>query len=204
MNGRLDAWPKAATDIRADTGEHLLGHVFFVNSWTGPDDLSARLRLAHDGKNLYVGIEVRDSIVARYTEDTRREPAQRSDSCSLRISTDGAYKDWTKPRGLKANIRWPINLPLDGTQTSGQGAAGFTYTCRRTATGYVAEGSAPLAQLGVKPGQGMGFLLEVGDVDRTPNLSFHSWSRKQLLYVPHKVNFENWTDARTCGELVLE
>ena len=205
MNGDLDAWPKAATDIRAETSDCLLGHVFFVNSWTGPDDLSARVRLAHDGEKLYVGVEVRDSIVARYAESTRQKTTvERSDSCSLRISTDGAYKDWTKPRGLKANIQWPISLPLDGTQTSGTGAAGFSYTCRRTATGYVVEGSAPLAELGVRPGQGMGFLLEVGDADRTPNLSFHSWSRKQLLYVPHKVNFENWTDARNCGELVLE
>ena len=40
--------------IYADTGDFLACHLYFPNSWTGPDDLSARLRLANDGKTLYV------------------------------------------------------------------------------------------------------------------------------------------------------
>ncbi len=205
MDGRLDAWPKEASDLAADTGDYLLGHVYFVNSWTGPDDLSARVRLAHDGQKLYVGIEVCDDIVASYDEQNRRnETIKRSDVCALRLSTDGAYKDWTKPRGVAGNIRWAITLPFDADETSGKGAAGFQYTCRRTPTGYVVEGSAPLAELNVSPGQAFGWLLEVGDVDRTPNVSMHSWSRKQSLYVPRKVNFDPWSDARNCGEVVLE
>ena len=206
MNGDLDAWPEAATDILAEGGQFLAAHTYFPNSWSGPDDLSARLRFANDGEKLYVGIEVRDSVVARYKDKWNRNKKEfeRADSCSIRLSTDGAYLDWISPANVKNDITWPISVPLDGNDTRGKGRGGFTYTCRRTARGYVVEGSASLSELKLTPGGSMGFLLNVSDVDKEPNIKGASWAVKQVLLYPHKPNYTYWSDARNCGRLVIE
>ena len=67
------------------------------------------------------------------------------------------------------------------------------------------EGSAPLADLGLKGGDSIGFLLLVGDYDDyvPPNLHDSAWATKQILLVPHKPNFVYYEDARTCGNLVI-
>ncbi|MBN2583565.1 MAG: hypothetical protein JXL80_10890 [Planctomycetes bacterium] len=203
MDGNLDAWPKEASDYAADDGRFIAGHLYFPNSWQGPDDLSARVRLANDGQKLYVGIEVKDSVLAAYSEELRGRSFDRSDSCSVRLSTDGKYLDWKSPGGLGGNLSWSIALPIDKAETSGKGGAGFAYTCRRTETGYVFEGSAPLSDLNVQPGGAMGFLLSLTDVDKTANLKNSGWAAKQVLLFPHKPNFEYWGDVRTCAKLVI-
>ncbi|MGD0999880.1 MAG: sugar-binding protein [Candidatus Brocadiia bacterium] len=190
MNGNLDAWPKEAADIRAEGGEYLAGHIFFPNSWTGPKDLSARIRLGHDGKSLYLGVEVRDNVL------------EKGDSFRFSISKSG-YADW-RTQSVKPDYNWLIEVPFDKPQTSGGGQDGFTYVCRRTPAGYVVEGSAPLESLGLKPGGAMGLLLVISDSDNTPNLAKESWSRKQEFLYPHKPNFPYWDDARNCGKLIIE
>ncbi|MFW6154349.1 MAG: hypothetical protein ACOC95_03940 [Planctomycetota bacterium] len=192
MNGDLDAWPDEATDIRADDGKYLAGHLYFPNSWSGPANLSARLRIGHDGTNLYVGAAIRD--------DTLTE----RDGCQFWLSTDGAYRDWTAGRATK-DVTWAIGLPSDEQPVrEGVGRRGFTYTCRRTPDGYVVEGSAPLVELGVLPGQSAGFLLYVPDDDDLPNRKDASWAVNQVLLVPHQPSFTYYADARSCGELVLD
>ncbi len=206
LAGDLDSWPEDASDLLADGGEYLAGHLYFPNSWSGPEDLSARLRLAHDGTTLYVGVEVRDADVVRYEDSWNRwnRTFSRSDSFQIRLSTDGGYLDWSRPASVPHDLRGTVTLPFDGAvETSGRGRAGFEYTCRRTDTGYVVEGTAPLAELGVGPGGSTGFLLEISDVDKTPNLYGAGWSAKQVLLIPHQPNFVYWNDARNCGRLVI-
>lgn len=203
--GDLDAWPEEAFDHVADTGHQLAGHIFQPNSWSGPEDLSTRVRLCHDGKRLYVGIGVSDSVLARYedTENRNNKSIQRADSCQIRLSTDDGYRKWLAEPAVAPNIVWSIRLPFDGQPTEGKGDAGFTYTCRPTEGGYVVEGSAPLAELGVEAGKTLGFLLMVADVDRTPNLYAASWAAKQAWLFPNRAMFSYWNDARSCGRLVL-
>jgi hypothetical protein len=189
FSGDLDAWPKEASDLRAETGEFLAGHIFFPNSWTGPADLSARVRLAHDGKNLYVGVEVRDSVI----EDP--------DSAAIHLSKEG-YRDW-RGESVKFDSTWQIAIPPGADPVQGKSGA-FRYTARRTKTGYLFEGSSPLAELGAAPGGAIGFLLHVKDGDGTPNLHNATWACKQEMLVPHRPNFTYWADARNCGKLVLE
>jgi len=204
MDGRLDAWPTDAADYKADDGRFLAGHLYFPNSWGGPDDLSARVRLANDGQKLYVGIEVKDSVLAAYDEEIQGGRAlKRADSCSIRLSTDGKYLDWKSPAPLGSDITWSVPLPFDQEQTSGKGGAGWACTCRRTATGYVVEGSAPLAELKVQPGGAIGFVLSLSDVDRTVNLRPSGWAAKQVLLFPHQPHFTYWDDVRTCAKLVI-
>jgi hypothetical protein len=190
MNGNLDAWPKEATDIRAESGEYLAGHIFFPNSWTGPKDLSARIRLGHDGKSLYLGVEVRDNVL------------EKGDGFRFSVSKSG-YAEW-RSQSVKPDYNWLIEVPFDKPQTSGGGQNGFTYICRRTAAGYVVEGSVPLASLGLKPGAAMGLLLVISDSDLTPNLANQPWAHKQEFLYPHKPNFPYWDDARNCGKLIIE
>jgi hypothetical protein len=190
MNGNLDAWPKEATDIRAEGGEYLAGHIFFPNSWTGPKDLSARIRLGHDGRNLYLGVEVRDDVL------------EERDGFRFSISKSG-YAEW-QAQSVKPDYNWVIELPVAKAQTRGAGPDGFTYVCRRTPGGYVVEGSAPLAALGLTPGGAMGLLVVISDNDRAPNLAGEPWAHKQEFLYPHKPNFTYWDDARNCGKLIVE
>ncbi|MFW6154734.1 MAG: sugar-binding protein [Planctomycetota bacterium] len=191
MDGNLDAWPDEAANILADSGEHLAGHLYFPNSWEGPADLSARIRLGYDDESLYIGAHIRDDVLMA------------KDACAFRLSTDGAYRDWDAASAT-SNLTWTISLPVDGEPTAGTGGGGFTYTCRRTADGYVVEGTASLAELGLAPGDAMGWLLFVTDLDgQTPNLKEASWAAEQAMLVPHQPNFVYWSDARTCGRLRL-
>jgi hypothetical protein len=189
LTADLDAWPKAASDTKADSGEFLAGHLYFPNSWTGPDDLSVRLRLCNDGTKLYVGAMVRDNVLEK------RDSAQFSFS-------KAAYMDW-RGAAQKMDFSWPIDLPLDKDVVEGKGGKGFTYTCRKVAGGYLVEGSAPLADLGLKAGDSIGFLLTVSDSDNTSSQNTANWARKQAMLVPHRPTFEYWSDARTCGRLVI-
>jgi len=189
LTGDLDAWPKAASDIKAEGGEYIAGHLYFPNSWTGPKDLSVRLRLGHDGVKLYIGAEIRDNKLAA------------NDGVTITFSK-AAYMDW-KAEDAKMDIRWSFSAPVDKDSASGKSGAGLEYTLRKTPAGYVIEGSAPLEQLGVKAGGGIGFLLSVSDTDGTPNQKTSGWARKQAMLVPHSPTFSYWSDARTCGRLVL-
>lgn len=189
MKGDLDAWPKAAADIRAETGDYIASHMYFPNSWSGLADLSVRLRLAHDGTKLYVGAMVHDNVL------------EKNDSASFGFSK-AAYMDW-KPASQRMDFSWLIDLPLEKAVVEGKGRNGFTYTCRKVTGGYLVEGSAPLAELGLQPGDSIGFIMSVSDTDATGNLKASAWARKQVMAVPNRPTFEHWSDARNCGRIVL-
>jgi len=211
MNGNLNDWPAGASDIKADTGAELACHMYFPNSWTGPDDLSARVRLCHDGQRLYLGVEVKDQKVVSekvqlYRGRNRGREVTHEDGLVLKLSTQ-AYRDWKAPNdgSCRPEIVWSVQLPFSQEETRGQGRQGFSYVCRKTPSGYVMEGSAPLSELGVSAGGSVGFLVMVSDYDeyRIPNLADSAWAAKQVLLVPHKPNFVYYEDARTCGRLEL-
>ena len=204
MTGDLDAWPASASDLRAEDGGYLAAHTFFPNSWQGPDDLSLRLRLAHDGQRLYLGLHVRDQALGAEALNVKGGKGSQSDSCSVKLSKS-AYLDWAAPgSGLRHDVQWSFALPVDKPSVQGSGGAGLRYTARRTPDGYVIEGSAPLKELGVATGGSIGFLVSLSDVDGEANLSAHSWAVKQVMMVPNEPNYTYWSDPRNCGRLVVE
>jgi len=190
MNGNLDAWPNAASDVTSGGGD-IMGHIYFPNNWTGTTDASVRVRLAHDGTTLYVGVAVSDQ---KLTE---------RDNCTVWLSS-GGYLQWSGEKvPVAPDIRWPITVPREKAETSGSGRGGFTYTCRRTAGGYVAEGKAPLADLKLQAGQSIGFMISLSDDDDEPTRSKHTWGRKLTINFPHRPNYQSWSDARNCAKLIL-
>jgi len=205
LNGDLNVWPEGSADVLIEGGKYLTSHLYFPNSWHGAQDLSTRMRLGHDGKKLYVGIEVRDDVI------------HEKDAAIFNFSKDG-YLNW-KSRKVDPDLTWKIPAPEAETPASGKGSNGFTYTCRRTPTGYLVEGSAPLDQLGLRKERQqktVGFILQLHDRDGTENLSTkyvpggqrvpRSWALKQSMLYPNRPYFNqmNWTDARNSVQLVFE
>lgn len=188
FTGSLDDWPQAAADIRAESGEYIPGHLYFPNSWTGPEDLSMRIRLGHDGEQVYVGVAVRDSV------------ADEGDGLSLRLSPSN-YLDF-RSASAKWEIDWRVNRPA--TPSLSAKAGDFSYVARQTPGGYVVEGSAPLAALDLAPGGAIGFQAALSDKDQAANLPGHSWAVKQAMLYPHEPKFAFWSDARNLGRLDLE
>jgi len=189
MNGDLDAWPDEAVDITAEDA-NIATHLFFPASWHGPDDLSARVRLAHDGAKLYVGIEVRDNVLSE------------KDSVALYASQQN-YRKWL-PQDLPYELRFDIALPLKEATVKSSGAHGFTCTTRRTRTGYVAEGSIDMKDLNLSAGSTLGWVFQISEDDNTPHLTASAWARKAAMLIPNNPTFAYWSDARTCEELLLE
>jgi len=172
---------------RADTGEFLQGHNYLPNSWHGPDDLSAGLRFAHDQTNLYFVVDVKDSVT------------QPKDACIVWLSFSG-YRDW-KSGLVKPDIEWEFQTLED----TGTGDKGLQWKTTAVDGGYRIEASAPLKQLGLTPGDRVGFLLTVQDMDGMPGVDLRKkWARKQIMHIPCQPNFAMWEDARNCGELILE
>jgi len=193
LNGNLDAWPKEAADLFADTGAELASHIFFPTSWFGPDDPSARVRLGHDGEHLYLGIEVRDNL------------REQRDTATVWSAKNPVFS-W-QAEEVAPDIRWQVCAPEDRHRSQGTGEAGFACTCLRTQTGHLIEGSVPLSGIGSAPGKAVGFLLQVSDRDNMKNLAHQKdverpWAQKQVLVFPYYPNFTTWKDARNCVRLV--
>jgi len=189
LDGNLDAWPAAAADLQS-TDANIGTHLFFTTQWEGLDDLSARVRLGHDGTTLYIGIAVRDDTLSP------------KDGLTLCLSPE-LYRQWL-PQSLKYEHRLNIGLPRDRDLVEGRGAFGFQYKNRRVDGGYIVEGTLPLAELGLEPGSRIGWVLQISDDDNTTYLANDSWARKSILLMPNDTNFAYWDDPRTCGEWVIE
>lgn len=186
----LDDWPAAATDILAETADYIPTHLFFPASWSGANDFSARVRLAHDGERLHFALHVRDDKLTA------------KDGCSLLLTPEG-YKDF-RPDVVAWEHRLALPVPHDGQIANGKGKLDLVAASRPVEGGYIVEGSISLEALGVKAGGRTAWAFELADDDGTPNLAREGWARKTALLVPNTPTFTYWADARTGGELVLE
>jgi len=189
VDGSADDWPPEAPTIVSDDGSGLAGHIFFPNSWTGPTDLSARLRLAHDGANLYILADVSDD--RRHAKDNLR----------LSFSRTG-YRDWRSDE-VKFDLDFQVPRPGE-TSAMAEPGRGARTAARARDGGYIVEASVPLTSLRVAPGDEVGLLVSIQDVDVTDNLASHAWAVKQALLIPHAPNFTYWNDARNAGRVRLE
>ncbi len=187
----LDAWPSDAADIVADSGAAIGTHLYYPASWHGPDDLSVRVRLGHDGERLHFAIAVRDDVLTE------------NDTARLHLSTAN-YRRWLDSR-LPFEHTLALPVPHDAATGSARGGLDLHAESRRSEGGYIITGSVSLAQLGVGPGDRVGWVVRVEDHDETPNVYRGAdWARNTVMLVPNSPTFAYWDDARTSGELVLE
>ena len=187
----LDAWPAQTADILADSGRDIGTHMWFPASWSGPDDLSVRVRLGHDGERLHFAIHVRDDVLTE------------NDTATLHLSTAN-YRRWMDDR-LPFEHTLALPVPHDADTGSTRGQLGLRAASRRTDDGYIITGSVSLAELGVGAGERVGWLVRIEDHDETPNVYDRAgWARNTVMLVPNSPTFTYWSDARTCGELALQ
>ena len=148
-----------------------------------------RIRLAHDGRWLYVGIEVSDDVVGE------------KDALTINLSKEG-YRNW---RGQKVGFDTSWNIPAPQGDKAVTGVGSVAWDRRRTPTGYVVEGKIDFEAHGFDAKRDIGFVAHVSDMDVTPNIFTQAtWGRKQGMMYPHQPHFSYWDDARGCGRLVLE
>ncbi|NLF30073.1 MAG: hypothetical protein GX591_04200 [Planctomycetes bacterium] len=188
----LDAWPAEALEIQADDGRFLAAHLYFRNSWTGPDDLSARVRIAHDGTKLYFGLAVRDETLID------------KDALSIFLSPAN-YRTWLVAEGQNADyeVNCAVALPTgDRTVATTTGRRGFTAEARKVDGGYVVVASLETAELNLD-GNRLGCSIQISDHDGQEGTATHSWAKDAIMVIPHAPVFTYWSDARTCGELIL-
>ncbi len=187
-DGDPAGWPATVPEEIFEDGRGIAGHTFFPNSWTGPADLSARLRMAHDGTRLHILAEIRDD---------RRHA---KDGVKFSFSKEG-YRDWTAE-----SVTFDLDIAVSATAEKPvlqNHRDGIRTIATPTTEGYRVTADIPFAALGVKPGGDIGFLMNISDVDVENNLSHHSWALKQALLIPNEPTFAYWSDARNCGRLKL-
>ncbi len=185
----LDDWPKNALDIKADNGSYFSTHLYFPNTWNGPADLSARIRICHDGKKLYVGAKVSDSVL------------QPKDNLTMWLSREN-YRNWRENSQKVELLNLGISAPFDQKSSHGE-TSDYTWTAVPVDGGYIFFATIDMQSLKIFPGESIGFLFRIGDHDNTPNLYSANWAMDATMLVPHLENFVNWSDARTCLELKL-
>ena len=185
----LDGWSKDALDINAAGGSFLGTHLYFPNTWTGPKDLSARVRMCHDGRKLYVGVQVADSVL------------HAKDGLTLWLSRAN-YRNWKENEQAVETLNLDVAAPVEGQPAQGEGQ-GFTWSVTPCEGGYYLFAAIELARLGIEPGGSMGFLTRLSDHDGTPNIYRASWAIDSVMLIPHSETFVNWSDPRNCLELRL-
>jgi len=189
----LDAWPDKALDLDISSSQYLGAHLYFPNSWTGPEDLSARIRMAHDGKKLYIGMLVRDDVLMD------------KDALTFFFSPAN-YRKWLvdDPAKAKYELTFQINLPVgEETTAATKGRQGFVAAARRVEGGYVVTASFDLAGLNLTDNR-LGCSIQIGDHEGKPGTNTARWAKETIMIIPNAPTFAYWNDARTCGELVLE
>ncbi len=185
----LDAWPKTALDIHADNGSYFSTHLYYPNTWTGPANLSARVRMCHDGEKLYIGMKVNDDVL------------NDKDYLTFWLSRAN-YRNWRQNSQKVDLLNLSPSVPFKGQPGKGEGE-NYTWSAVPMDGGYYFFASVDLKKLNITPGESVGFLFRLGDHDGTPNIYKATWGMDGVMLIPHSENFVNWSDARTCLELKL-
>jgi len=168
IDADLSDWKEVPNAITLNTEAHA---TWRRADWTGPDDLSATVRLAwrHDGLTIAVDA----------TDDVMQQPFTGADIwkgdyinvlLDLRPTLDtdeGLYQLGISPGDFG---KVPASVYI--YQPQGLNAQGARVTARRSARGYIVEAFVPFASLGiagVKQEQFATFELGVSDSDETPS-----------------------------------
>ena len=183
----INDWSDGTTDIVIDQGKYLAAHIYFPNAWTGPADLSVRMRLAHGGENLYISVKINDS------------KSSQKDQVNLFFSPEN-YLKWQEQ-----NLDYELSYETPRTAISDKEQGVDDQTPDSYPGSYTASMVIPLSDIDPNGLGKTGFVLQVVDEDDQGNTYPKAkWARKQTMIYPHQPSFAYYSDARTCGQLVFE
>lgn len=185
----LDRWPSKAADVRTD-GSHIATHLFFPGQWDGQEDLSLRIRAAHDGKKLVLGIRVYD------TDRTDR------DGAALHFSSENYLK--VEPQHVKYETTIRLAPPAGKEEKEITGPYRMKGTIRNVKGGYEAILFFDVSEMPLGENKQIGWSIVAEDDDPGSGSRNYSWARKQSVVFPNDPLYPFWDDARTCGELIFQ
>jgi hypothetical protein len=131
-----------------------------VGAISGPDDLSANFRALYDDANLYVLVDVLDDHLVN-------DSALCHDDDCVTIMIDGDYSRGASYDGVNdfdLGFGWN-DLTIARGANSAPLPAGAAFAIMATASGYRLEVKLPLAEIGIVPGYGQLFGLDVHVTD---------------------------------------
>ncbi|MBN1344324.1 MAG: hypothetical protein JXQ73_16675 [Phycisphaerae bacterium] len=158
IDGRLDDWgPAGRFALDGRQGNR-------VKNWSGPNDLSADVRLCHDGTDLFMGIEVRDD---KHVQSQRGFSIWQGDAIQLAFQPNPSLEnDYAHqvveyglaltPQGPYVHEWQPADRQADNVRLAAMtGNAGVTY-----------EAAIPLASIHRDALRTIGFSMTVNECDK--------------------------------------
>lgn len=175
----------------------------------GVSDCSGRFRVAHDGRHLWVEIQVQDDTVISNIEPDDIKGHWRSDSVELCVDpsagaehTLGCWKAGIFPFDRSGQVRGARDADADPgpLERHSQGTRLLSW---RTPEGYTIRAAIPLRELGLrgKRGTRLGFNVLIYDGDKADALPGENINRTRLAWSPRpgvQGRPEDW------GRIVLE
>jgi LmbE family N-acetylglucosaminyl deacetylase len=176
---------------------------------SGPDDSSATFRIAHDGKSLYIDVDVKDDHVISNIAPNDIRGHWRSDSVEICVDpvggsehTLGCFKVGIFPFDTTGHVR----AARDADANQGpreETAPGMKVASFRTEGGYRIQTSIPLRTLGVtyRPGKQIGFNIIIYDGDKVGAAVGENINKSRIAWSPRsgvQGRPEDW------GRVVLE
>lgn len=158
---------------------------------TNAADSSAAFRIAHDGKTLFVEVNVKDDVIVTNIAANDIRGHWRSDSVEICLDpvggaedTMGCYKIGIFPFGGTGQVAAArdadaIQGPLEET------APGTRLRSRRTDEGYQILAAIPFTEIGIKPRQTrLGFNLIIYDGDKNNAAPGENINKSRIAWAP--------------------
>jgi LmbE family N-acetylglucosaminyl deacetylase len=155
-------------------------------------DSSARCRLAHDGKTLFVDVEVSDDVVVTNIAPNDIKGHWRSDSVEICLDpiggaedTMGCYKLGIFPFDTTGVIRAARDADANQGPTE-ETAPGTRVTSSRTRRGYRIQAATPFSEIGVMPAPGkrLGFNVIIYDGDKANAALGENINKSRIAWAP--------------------
>lgn len=184
LNGADENWQKAAA-LDIAPARLVQGKV------TDSADSSAVVRLAHDGKTIFVDVQVRDDVIVTNIEPNDIKGHWRSDSVEICFDpasgaehTMGCYKLGIFPFDTTGVVR--AARDADANQGPVEETAPRTrLTSRRTSDGYRIQAAIPFEEIGLKRGQRrVGFNVIIYDGDNRDAALGENINKSRIAWSP--------------------
>jgi LmbE family N-acetylglucosaminyl deacetylase len=184
LDGSADAW-KNSPGLEITPEQIVQGKV------ADATDSSASFRLAHNGKTLFIDVQVRDNVIVTNIAPNDIRGHWRSDSVEICIDpavgsehTMGCYKigvfPWDSTGVVRAARDADANQgPIEET------APGTRIASSRTADGYRVQAAIPFSEIGLKKGQSrLGFNLIIYDGDKADAAPGENINKSRIAWAP--------------------